>query len=623
MTVRYRATRVGGCLSASVEPRSDGTTLLRSTEALRPHPPRLTDRLELWASEAPQRTCAARRDRGGEWIRIGYEQMLDRARCVGQALVERGLSAERPVAILSDNDLEHLTLTLGALWAGVPVAPVSPAYSLLSKDFGKLRHVLATITPGLVFAAGPSYAPAIAAAVAPDVELVFTDGAQSAALPHHRVTPFAELLAAPPGPQGEAAHAAVGPQTIAKFLFTSGSTKVPKAVINTQRMLCANQQMLQQTLAFVADAPPVLVDWLPWNHTFGGNHNVGLALYNGGTLYIDDGKPTPAGIGETLRNLREISPTVYFNVPKGFEEIAAALEGDPLLRERLFARLQAFMYAGAALSQAVWDRLDRLAESTVGERIPMFTGLGMTETSPACLFAVRAGQVRAGHVGLPCPGVEIKLAAEGDASSGKTEIRYRGPNVTPGYWRAVEETARAFDDEGYFRSGDAVQWVDAGDPGAGLRFDGRLAEDFKLSSGTFVHVGALRARVIAEAGPIVQDVVVAGPGRDDIGLLVFPRLDECRRLAGLPAATAATEVLRNDAVRSRFQALIDRLWHSGTGSSNRVERALLMAEPPSIDRGEITDKGSLNQRAVLAGRAALVDALYDVRSADVIVPRRG
>jgi feruloyl-CoA synthase len=550
--------------------------------------------------------------------------MLERAQRVGQALVDRGLSAERPVAILSDNDLAHLTLTLGAMWAGIPVTPVSPAYSLLSQDYGKLRHIVATVTPGLVFASGPAYARAIAATIGADVEVVLSEGAGPDVLPGHRVTPFEALLATAPGAAVEAAHAAVGPETIAKFLFTSGSTKVPKAVINTHRMLCANQQMLQQSLAFLADEPPVLVDWLPWNHTFGGNHNVGITLYNGGTLYIDEGKPTAAGIGETLRNLREISPTVYFNVPKGFEEIAAAMEHDAVLRERLFARVEAFMYAGAALSQAVWDQLDRLAERTTGERIPMFTGLGMTETAPSCLFAVRAGEVRAGHVGLPCPGVEVKLVPEGEASYRKTEIRYRGPNVMPGYWRAPEATAEAFDDEGFYRSGDAVQWVDPADSRKGLRFDGRIAEDFKLSSGTFVHVGPLRAQVIAQAGGCVQDVVVTGVNRDDIGLMIFPRLDDCRRLAGLAANAPATEVLAHAAVRAFFQELVDRLWRAGTGSSNRVARAMLMVEPPSIDRSEVTDKGSLNQRAVLANRAALVDALHAGAGSEpfVCLPRR-
>ncbi len=618
----YRATRLGGCLQAAIETRADGTQILRSTEPLREYPQRLTDRLEQWAERFPERTLVARRDPavpgGGDWLRIGYAQMLERARCIAQALAQRGLSADRPVVILSDNDLEHLSLALGAMWAGVPYTPVSAAYSLMSQDFGKLRHIAGKLTPGLVFASGPAYAKAIDAVFADDVEVVLSEGR----IDGRRVTPFAELLATAPGAEGDAAHARVGPDTIAKFLFTSGSTKDPKGVINTQRMLCANQQMLQQALAFMADEPPVLVDWLPWNHTFGGNHNVGLTIYNGGTLHIDEGKPTAKGIATTLRNLREISPTVYFNVPKGFEEIAAAMEGDATLRESLYSRVQAFMFAGAGLSQAVWDQLDRLALQTIGARIPVITGLGMTETAPSCTFAVRAGAVRSGHIGLPCPGVEARLVPEGSGTFAKTEVRFRGPNVMPGYWREPQLTAEAFDDEGFYRTGDAVRWIDANDAQAGLMFDGRIAEDFKLDTGTFVSVGPLRARVVAEAGTMVQDVVLTGLNRSEVGALLLPRLDECRRFTGLPDSASTAEVLGHPRLREHFQAVADRLWAGGTGSANRVARLHLMHEPPSIDKGEITDKGSINQRAVLLHRAALVEALHAGQGVDVIVPRR-
>jgi feruloyl-CoA synthase len=598
---RYRPARVGGCLAASAERRADGAVVLRSTEPLQPFPERLSDKLEYWAQAAPDRVFMARRERGGDWRKITYAQMLERARAVGQALVARGLSAERPVAILSDNDLEHVTLAFGAMWAGVPYAPVSPAYSLVSQDYGKLRHILGILTPGLVFASGAAYGRAIAATVGRDVEVGMTEGT----LEGRAVTPFAELLATSPGAEVDAAHAKTGADTIVKFLFTSGSTKQPKGVINTHRMLCANQQMLRQSLAFLADEPPVLVDWLPWNHTFGGNHNVGIVLYNGGTLYIDDGKPTAAGIGETLRNLREISPTVYFNVPKGFEEIASAMELDDALRESLFRRVKGFMYAGAGLSAHVWEQLERLAERTIGERIAMLTGLGMTETSPSSMFALKPG-IRAGHIGLPCPGVEAKLVPADD----KLEVRFRGPNVMPGYWREPALSAEAFDEEGYYRTGDAVKFVDPADPQQGLAFDGRIAEDFKLATGTFVSVGPLRAKLIAAGAPYVQDVVVTGLDRDDVGVLFFPRLDECRRLAELPADAAAADVLAHPAVHDLFQALVDRGWREGTGSASRVARALVLAEPPSIDRGEITDKGSINQRAVLTHRAALVERLY-------------
>ena len=584
---RYRDIRVGGCVSAAVEARPDGTTVLRSTEALHAFPDRLTDRLEHWAREAPDRVFVAKRVNGGDWRTITYAQMLERAKAVGEALAGRDLSPDRPIAILSGNDLEHLTLALGAMWAGVPYTPVSTAYSLLSQDHAKLRQILGTLTPGLVFATGPAYAKAIAAAVPKDVEVVLA----AERLDDRETTRFDTLLQAP-----------------------SGSTKLPKGVINTQRMLCANQQMIRQCFPALAEEPPVLVDWLPWNHTFGGNHNVGIALYNGGTLYIDEGKPTADGIGETLRNLREISPTIYFNVPKGFEEIAAAMDHDDALRESLFARVRAFMFAGAGLSQAVWDKLDAHAERTLGERVRMLTGLGMTETAPSCTFAVGT-DVRAGHIGLPCPGVEVKLVPV----DGKTEIRFRGPNVMPGYWRAPQETAGAFDDEGWYRTGDAVRFIDPANPQRGLLFDGRIAEDFKLSTGTFVSVGPLRARIIADGAPSVQDVVVTGIDRDDIGILVFPRVDECRKLAGLPADAPAASVVRHPAVRRFFQRLVNRQWQAGTGSANRVARALVLAEPPHIDRGEITDKGSINQRAVLTHRAAAVESLY-AGGDDVIVP---
>jgi feruloyl-CoA synthase len=484
---------------------------------------------------------------------------------------------------------------------------VSPAYSLLSLDHAKLRHIVSTLTPGLVVATDPTYAKAIAAAVPADTPVVLLRGE----LAERATLRYDTLLGTTPGSTLAAAHAQVGPDTIAKFLFTSGSTKLPKAVINTHRMWCANQQMLRQCMRFLSEQPPVLVDWLPWNHTFGGNHNVGITLANGGTLYIDDGKPTPGGMAETLRNLREISPTVYFNVPKGFEEIARAMDHDVSLRRSLFAHCKAFMFAGAALSQAVWDRLDAHAAATVGERLRIITGLGMTETSPSCTFALGA-DTASGHIGLPAPGVEVKLVPEGD----KSEIRFRGPHVMPGYWRAPEQTRDAFDDEGYYRTGDAVRWIDAADPQRGLLFDGRTAEDFKLSTGTFVSVGPLRARIIEAGHPCVQDAVITGLNRDTVGALIFPRLDACRRLANCGDDVPAPEVLRHPAVRAHFQTLLDTLAALATGSANRLQRLQVLVEPPSIDRGELTDKNSINQRAVLQHRAALVEALYDAQRDD-------
>jgi feruloyl-CoA synthase len=595
---------------------ADGARYLKSDVALQPYAARMTDRLVHWAEVAPERRFMARRERladgrTGDWRHVSYREALARARSIGQALLDRKLGVERPVAILSENDLEHALLSLGCLYAGVPFCAVSPAYSLVSQDFEKLRHALRTLTPGLVFAAdGARYAKAIAAAVAPDIEVVLAAGT----VPGRETTPLQRLLATEPTPAVDAAMHATGPDTIAKFLFTSGSTRLPKAVINTHRMWCANQQQMRQSMPVLAEHP-VLVDWLPWNHTFGGNHNVGMVLYNGGTLYIDDGKPVPALVGETLRNLREIAPTVYFNVPTGFEAIAHAMQTDDALRRNLLSRVRMFFYAGAALAQPVWDTLHEVQEREIGERIVMGTGLGMTESGPFAIYITNP-HVKAGYLGVPTAGMELKLVR----ADGKTEVRYRGPNVTPGYWRAPEETATAFDDEGFFRSGDAVLWIDEHDPHQGLKFDGRIAEDFKLATGTFVSVGPLRAKIIAAGAPYVQDAVITGMNRNEAGALIFPSA-AVRQLAGLPADAPLRDVLESAPVQAHFQQLVDRLAAAATGSATRIARLHLLHETPSIDRSEVTDKGSINQRAVLQQRAALVAALHDGTLPFTIQPR--
>jgi len=619
-TPLYRTTRVGGCTSTVVTHAPDGSVRLASPEPLTPCLARLTDALEHRADTTPGRVFVARRDAaqpGEPWQTITYAQMRDRARRLGQALLDLGASAERPLLILSGNDLEHLSLAMGALWAGIPHVPASPAYALLSQDHGKLRHIVGLTTPSVVFASGPAYLPALQAVLPPGTPVVMTEAsADPGELPGLHA--FKRLLQTEPGPLVDAAHAAVGPDTVAKVLFTSGSTRLPKGVTTTHRMWCANQQMLRQSLGFLADEPPVLVDWLPWNHVFGGSHNIGIVLVNGGTLYIDDGKPTPEGIAPTLRNLREISPTVYFNVPKGLEMITQAMREDTALRDSLFRRCQAMMFAGAGLAQAVWDELDRHAEAAIGQRLRMITGLGMTEAAPTCTFAVGT-DTASGHIGLPVPGVEAKLVW--DDSAGKTEIRFRGPNVMPGYWRAPEQTADVFDEEGFYRTGDAVRWIDEADPQRGLRFDGRIAEDFKLATGTFVSVGPLRARIVREGDPCVWDAVITGLNRNEVGALIFPRLDDCRRLAGLPAEADASAVLHHPAVRAFFQGLLERLQAGATGSATRVARLHVLQAPPSLDRGEVTDKGTINQRAVLTYRAALVERLHEAGEEDAQVLR--
>jgi feruloyl-CoA synthase len=605
--VRYRSMRFG-VTRAVLRDGADGVRYLRAENPLDGYAHRMTDRLVHWAETQPERVFIARRSRNadgstGEWITVSYRQALAHARSIGQALLDRRLDADRPLAILSENSIEHALLALGCLYVGVPHCPVSPAYSLVSQDFEKLRHVLATLTPGLVFASDARYAKAIQATVGKDVEVVMGEGGVEG----RATTPLAELLATEPTPAVEAAMQATGPGTITKFLFTSGSTKLPKAVVNTHAMWCANQQQMRQSMPVLAEEPPVLVDWLPWNHTFGGNHNIGLTIYNGGTLYIDDGKPTPAAMQETLRNLREVAPTVYFNVPTGFEAIAHAMKADPVLRKNLLSRVRMFFYSGAALAQPVWDLLHEVQEAECGERIVMGTGLGMTESSPFAVFVTNE-QVRSGHIGLPAPGIELKLVPV----DGKIEVRYKGPNITPGYWRNDEGTRECFDGEGFFCTGDAVQWIDEANPHLGLKFDGRIAEDFKLATGTFVSVGPLRAKIIAAGAPYVQDAVITGLNMKEVGALLFPT-QAVRQLAGLPDGAALRDVLESAPVQQHFQRVVTELAADATGSASRVARLHLMHEAPSIDKGEVTDKGSINQRAVLKHRDAMVQAFHEDR----------
>ena len=588
-----------GAQDVRVECRADGSFLLRSPQPLGPYPAKLTERLEHWAHATPDRIFLAQREASGSWRTVTYAQALASARAIGEALLKRNLSPERPIVILSGNDIEHALLGLAAIYVGIPYAPISPAYSLVSQDFARLRAIFDLITPGLIFAAdGEAVARAIVAVVPSDAEIVVTRN------PSGRATLFSDLREMSTAAV-DAAHAGVGHDTIAKFLFTSGSTGTPKCVINTQRMWCANQTMLCQMLPYFADEPPVIVDWPPWHHTAGGNHDFGLVLTNGGSFYIDEGKPLPGAIEETVRNLRDIAPTWYFNVPKGYEALLPHFRVDAELRRTFFSRVKVMWFAGAGIAQHVFDEMNELAVQTCGERIAFLTGFGATETAP-CALARTWATDNAANMGLPAPGMELKLVP----FEGKLEARVRGPNITPGYWRQPEFTAAAFDEEGFYRLGDTFRFADPSDPRQGLLFDGRMAEDFKLSSGTWVNVGPLRAQFIDAFKPYVRDVVIAGLDRDHIAALVFPDVDACRRLTHRAPETPAAQIIQHYDVQQHFAALLAQMNKASTGSSSRIARMIVLTEPPSMDTGEMTDKGSINQRAVLKNRAALVEELY-------------
>ena len=604
MSAPFRPVRLASAQHA-FDFRPDGTVHIRCLKPLGPYADRVTDWLLSHAAAAPARIFVAKRDGTGTWRQLTYAGALARAEALGAALLARGLSADRPLVILSGNDLDHAALALAAMHVGIPYAPVSPAYSTVGGGFERLRDVLRILTPGLVYASDPVvFGRAVEAAVPPDIPVVVGQGALSdrEAIPLERF----EAEAAGERANARAAHQSVTPDTIAKFLFTSGSTGLPKAVITTHRMLCANAAQIQASFPCLTEEPPVLVDWLPWHHVFGGSHNFNIVLSNGGSLFIDDGRPVPALIGETVRNLREVSPTAYFTVPKGYEALIPHLRSDEVLRESFFRRLGLTFFAAAGLPQPIWDALDEIAVAHAGERIPMLTGLGATESAPFALVC-RPDQCRSGRVGLPARGVELKLAPVED----KLEARVKGPNITPGYWRNPELTNASKDDEGFYRFGDALRFVDPEKPDIGLYFDGRLNEDFKLTTGVWVSVGALRAQFLNAAAPLARDIAFSGENRDAVMGLIVPDLDECRALCpDLDPVASALELLAHVRVREAFAEVLARLGRASTGSSNRIAAVMLLESPPSIDLNEMTDKGSINQRAVLRNRAALVEELY-------------
>jgi feruloyl-CoA synthase len=595
------------------EHRADGAMVIRSVQGLGPVPRSLGALLERWAAAEPARVFLAERDAAGRWRQITYAEAAHAANAIAQALIDRRLGPDRPLVILAENGIDHALMALGGMHVGVPVVPISTAYARLSQDFGKLRYILGLVGPGLIYLdEADRYARALDAVGGTRVEIVASRGSLGSA----RLTPFSALTEVRPAPAVDAAFANVGPETVAKILFTSGSTGQPKGVINTQRMLCANQESAAAAWAFLNERPPVIVDWLPWNHTFGGNHNFNMVLRNGGTLYIDEGKPVPALIGRTVANLKEVSPTVYFNVPRGYAALLDHLETDAGLQETFFARLELLFYAAAALPRSLWDRLEAISLKVLGRKVPFVSSWGLTETAPAVTmvhFAIDGP----GNIGVPGPGMAVKLVPDAD----KLEIRVKGPNVTPGYFKAPELTAQMFDAGGWLKTGDAVRLADRADPAAGLMFDGRVAENFKLLTGTWVNVGMLRTTVIAAGAPVIEDAVVTGHDRDEIGLLIFPSLAGLRSLCPqLGPEVGLPDLVGQSAVRAALAGRLGRHNAQAGGSSERIARCLLLTEPPSIDANEITDKGYLNQRAVLLRRAALVERLYaDPPHPDVIV----
>ncbi|WP_373353615.1 feruloyl-CoA synthase [Pseudoroseicyclus sp. CXY001] len=584
------------------EERPDGSMLVWREDALGAYPDRLSDRILHWAEAAPDRTWMAERD-GDGWAEMTYAGLADAMARVGTALLGLGLSPERPLMILSGNSLAHAVAALSAQYVGVPSAAVAPAYALVSKDYAKLKDIAGQITPGALFVedAGP-FAKAIAAVFGADVPVIAARGE----IPGRQVLRWADVMATEAGPEAEEARTATGPDTVAKFLFTSGTTGSPKAVIQTQRMLCANMEQVLDCYAWLRDEPPVLVDWAPWNHVASGTKVFNIALYNGGTFYIDAGKPTPDDMAETIRNLREIAPTWYFNVPAGFEMLIEAMEEDSALREKFFSRVKMLLYAGAGMAAHTWRRLEELAEETIGARVLMCAGLGSTETAPFAIFCTEP-QPGPGNCGVPAQGVTLKLVPSGD----KLEARFKGPNVTPGYWRAEKLSAEAFDEEGFYRMGDALRFAEPGRPEKGFFFDGRIAENFKLQTGTWVAVGALRAKLIDAMDGLIRDCVIAGEGQEELGALLVPFRPGLERLVEGGAKLSDEELFAHPSVHA---ALADKLAahaRAATGSASRVVRALLLTEPLKLDAGEVTDKGSVNQRAVLNRREGAVAALYE------------
>jgi feruloyl-CoA synthase len=587
----------------AMEERADGSIVVWREDELGPYPASVTDPLIRWAEADPDRVWMARRDNeNGGWRTITYGEALAKVRSIGQAMLDFGLSADRPVVILSPNSIEHALLALGAQHVAIPSAAIAPAYSLLSADHAKLKEVEAQLTAGLIFADdGERYRAAIESVFPPDIPVVTSEVPLAG-----RSIDFGSLAATRPTAAVDRAHAGTTGSTVAKFMFTSGTTGTPKAVIQTHGTIAANQAMAANCYGFMKKVPPVVVDWAPWNHTASGTKVFYLVLFNGGTFYLDEGRPAPGAVDQTIRNLREIAPTWYFNVPAGFDLLVKEMECDDRLRENFFSRLQYLMYAGAPMALHTWEKLAELSERTIGMRVLRSSSLGSTETGPFALCGTE-DEDRPDNVGIPAQGVVLKLVPVGD----KLEARIKSPSITPGYWRNSELTAKAFDEEGFYRLGDAVRFAEPGNPEAGFFFDGRLAENFKLRTGTFVTVGPLRGKLLNALGGLARDAVITGEGREEVGALLLPFRPALVALTGMEDSCSDAELLANGAVRGAVGERLTRHARSATGSANRVARVMFLDSAPSIDKGEVTDKGSLNQRIMLRNNAELVAALYD------------
>lgn len=570
-----------------VHHREGGILVLRSPQPLAEPVRCIGDWLEHWASQRPRQTFLAERDAQGQWRRLNYRQVRQHVGAIAQALLDMDLPAGKPVVALSDNSIDHALLMLATMHIGRSFCTISSAYTRLAKDAARLQQMLALVHPALLYASDASVYGPRAQEAAPGVPKVFTTGSETIAGAHS----FQCLLETRETPAVAQRFARIRAEDHAKYLLTSGSTGIPKAVINTHRMLCVNQAAIAQVWPFLHEQPPLVVDWLPWSHTFGTNHNFNMVLAHGGSLYIDEGRPLPGLMDKSVRNLREIQPNMYFNVPRGFDALVPLLEQDEELARQFFARLQLVFYAGAALSASTWNRIEAVAQRVAGRRIWFTTAWGATETAPL-VTSLHWRTEQAGCIGLPVPGVELKFLPNGN----KLEMRVRGPSVFPGYLHAPELTQQAFDEEGFYKIGDAGVFMEPGNPASGVVFDGRVAEDFKLSSGTWVSVGPLRVRAIGAMAPHVQDVVITGHNREEVGLMVF--------------LNPAAHDMPRDMLKKALRAGLQRLHEEGAGSAQAPSRLLILAEPPDVDAGEITDKGYLNQRTILDRRANQVERLY-------------